>query len=438
MSYFESKALIEERGHVTEELQQLAVKVKAENRAMTPEELAHFDKLDSAQDEIRAKIESATRVEKADSFSITGDTVTTQLRAAVFGGPPEDTITVRDKDNAIRAWALTQSGNDHYMKDEYRAAAQKCGYSTDQQTKYLTLKNHGAKNVDQYRAGMKVSDDTMGGHATDDSVVQGIEEALLYHGGIRSVAKILRTENGNPIHWPTIDDTTNSGGLVTELTDVTSTDITLGRKTLNSYTYRTAIFPVSVELMLDSSIPIGAFIGEALGTRLARIQNTAFTTANGSSKPQGIIPAATVGVSADATSEVSYAELVDLYHSVDVAYRNNPSCGFMMSDDMLAYLKKLVDTTGRPLWQPGLVVGAADSILGKPYVVNSDMDDVDSTLQPIIFGDFSKFIIRDVADVQIMVLKERYAEKLAVAFMAFYRGDSELMQDKAVKTLQLA
>ena len=58
---------------------------------------------------------------------------------------------------------------------------------------------------------------------------------------------------------------------------------------------------VSVELLQDASFDLSAYLGKALGTRVARIKNTHFTTGDNSSKPQGF----TVGGSSGGSSDFS-------------------------------------------------------------------------------------------------------------------------------------
>ncbi len=99
----------------------------------------------------------------------------------------------------------------------------------------------------------------------------------------------------------------------------------------------------------------------------------------------------------------------------------------MMNDNSLSKIKLLTDSQGRPLWIPGLVNGAPDTLLGSPYVINQDMATMTISAKSILFGDFSKYLIRDVRDVTLLRLDERYAEFLQVAFLAFMRTDGDLL-----------
>jgi len=99
----------------------------------------------------------------------------------------------------------------------------------------------------------------------------------------------------------------------------------------------------------------------------------------------------------------------------------------MMNDNSISKIKLMTDSQGRPLWLPGLVDRAPDTILGSPYVINQDMATMTISAKSILFGDFSKYIIRDVRDFTLIRMDERYAEFLSVAFLAFIRTDGDLL-----------
>jgi HK97 family phage major capsid protein len=99
----------------------------------------------------------------------------------------------------------------------------------------------------------------------------------------------------------------------------------------------------------------------------------------------------------------------------------------MMNDNSISKIKLLVDSQARPLWLPGLVDRAPDTILGSPYVINQDMASMTISAKSILFGDFSKYWIRDVRDFTLLRLDERFAEFLQVAFLAFARTDGDLL-----------
>jgi HK97 family phage major capsid protein len=120
--------------------------------------------------------------------------------------------------------------------------------------------------------------------------------------------------------------------------------------------------------------------------------------------------------------------LVAIQHSVDPAYRTNAA--WMFSDSMLAQIKQMVDaSTGRPIWLPSMVGGQPDTILGDPYVINQSMAAAagSGAGKSLAYGDLSKYLIRDVRDITLLRLDERFADYHQVAFLAFSRHDGDLL-----------
>ncbi|MCA3248783.1 MAG: phage major capsid protein, partial [Azospirillum sp.] len=115
--------------------------------------------------------------------------------------------------------------------------------------------------------------------------------------------------------------------------------------------------------------------------------------------------------------------------SVDEAYQQNARWMFHQSTRRM--LKQLVDTAGRPLWQPGVSAGLGqsepDTILGKPYTINNQMAVMAANARSILYGDFSKYYVRVVRDMQMRRLDERYADNLQVGFFAFGRWGGNLV-----------
>ena len=111
---------------------------------------------------------------------------------------------------------------------------------------------------------------------------------------------------------------------------------------------------------------------------------------------------------------------------------------FMFHDLTLAELKKLKDGQNRPLWLPGIAADQPDNILNRPYVINQDIATMAANAKSVLFGDFSKFIIRDVMAVQLFRMTDsKYTENGQVGFLAFMRSGGRLVDvGGAVKAYQ--
>lgn len=260
---------------------------------------------------------------------------------------------------------------------------------------------------------------------------QDIEESLLAFGGMREVSTVIRTGHGNAFIMPTMDDTGNMADAeVGEATTTSSsTDPTLSSLTLNAYTYR-SLEKVSREMLQDLSFDITKWVNSGLSIRLARRLNQRFTTGDGSSKPNGIATATSSAGTMGSGTSVTITDLTTLEHAVDPSQRRKAR--WMFHDQMLRNLKRMADTTGQPIWQPGVQVRGPDTIYGYPFTVNQDVAQPSTAGGKVIyFGDFSKYIVRDVvgdvAGPVIIRLNELYAAAGQVGFFLFSRHDGDLL-----------
>jgi HK97 family phage major capsid protein len=139
---------------------------------------------------------------------------------------------------------------------------------------------------------------------------------------------------------------------------------------------------------------------------------------------------------AAAAANISFDDLIELQHSIDPAYRSDPTCRWMFHDSTLKRLRKLKDLEGRYIWQPADArAGAPAVILDHPYVINQDMPQVGVSAKSVLFGAFNRYIVRRVQEVAIKRADQRYVEFDQVGFLAFARFDGELLDNAAVKHL---
>lgn len=274
-----------------------------------------------------------------------------------------------------------------------------------------------------------VGTNTAGGYTVAPEFYGTLTEAQKAFGGMRTpgAATVIRTATGATLPMPTENDTAQAGELVGEGVAVTNGDDTFGIVNIGAYKYSSKAVLVSLELLQDSAFDINSLIARKLGIRIARGQNAHFTVGTGTSQPKGIVTASTLGKTgvAGQTTSVIYDDLVDLQHSVDPAYRVNAK--WMMADSSLKVIKKLKDSQGHPLWAPGIAVKEPDTILGQGYVINQDMPAMAANAKSILYGDIPSYFVRDVMEVVVLRLVERYAELGQVGFIAFARADGNLL-----------
>lgn len=278
---------------------------------------------------------------------------------------------------------------------------------------------------------------TLGGYTVDTQTLAVVEKALKDYSGIFQAAFIRRTDKGNPLLIPTEDDTATEANQIDEAASITVQDLTYGQKPLDAYKYASQM-KISWELMQDSLFDMDNEIRTAMVPRFGRKLNSSCTTGTGTAQPNGVVTASTLGKTAASATAITFAEVIDLKHSVDPAYRMSMSSGFMFHDNVLAALKKLSigSSDARPLWQPSVREGEPDTIDGSRYWINQAMDDtINASSKLILYGDFSKYHIRMVQELLIIRLNERYAENGLVGFIGHMRWDGECVNTAAIKHL---
>lgn len=406
------KQLREKRQNVWSQMQEiLAVAERDGNRELTAEERSKWDAADAELTGLTGDIERAERASKLD---------------AEFRKIDDQRVVV--------------------TPDGERANGQETG---KYERAFAGWLRHGMERLDaeqrdllqaNFRA-QAVGTGSAGGYTVPQGFWAKVTETMKYFGGMLDVAEVIDTTTGEALPWPTNDDTSNTGALLAENTQISEQDLTFGQKNLGAYTYTSKLIRVSLQLLRDTGIDVESFIARKVGQRLGRIYNTHLTTGTGSSQPQGVITGASTGKTTAGATAITYDELVDLIHSVDVAYRSAGNCRFMFNDLVAAYVRKIRDDSGgsglgRPIWEPNVQVGQPSLLLGYPVSINNDMDStVAATKKTMLFGDIrSMYVARRVGAGQVMRLTERYADYLQVGFFGF--GDLDgLVQDASAAKL---
>lgn len=293
-----------------------------------------------------------------------------------------------------------------------------------------------AEEWQQVRATMSTTTGSEGGFTVDSAVANTVLDALKAFGGMRAVSTVIATSGIGAMSFPTSNGTAEVGEIVAENQAATDADVSFGTIGLPVYKYSSKVVTVPFELLQDSSVDIEAFVRNRLTERLGRITNAHFTTGTGSAQPNGVVTAATVGVTAaNSTSQVTavtYDSLVDLQHSVDPAYRALGRARWMFNDSTMKAIRKIKDGSSRPIFVPGYdqgsPQGSPDTLLGAPITINQDVASMAASARSILFGDFSFYYVRDVMSMEMFRFTDSaFTKKGQVGFLAWLRSGGNLV-----------
>jgi len=209
--------------------------------------------------------------------------------------------------------------------------------------------------------------------------------------------------------------------------------------------------PAASQMMLDdAAFDIESWLANEIAIEFARAEGAAFVNGTGTNQPEGFLSAAnsTAEDGARAFGALQYigsgdasgfddapeAKLIDLIHSLKAGHRQGAT--FVMNSSTLAMVRKLKTSDGAFLWQPGLVEGQPDRLLGYPVLEAEDMPGIASGAFPIAFGNFRQgYLITEHSSTR--VLRDPFSNKPFVHFYATKRVGGQVLDSNAIKLLKI-
>jgi len=201
-------------------------------------------------------------------------------------------------------------------------------------------------------------------------------------------------------------------------------------------------------LLDDSAVDIDQWIAEEVQIAFAEQEGTAFVIGDGLNKPRGFmdynkvenglwswgnIGYTVTGASGGFAASNPGDNLVDLVYSVKSGYRANAH--MVMNRATQAEIRKLKDSNGDYLWQPGIQAGAPATLLNIAIAESEDMPDIAVDSFAIAYGDFNRgYLIVD--RIGVRVLRDPYSSKPYVLFYTTKRVGGGVQNFEAIKLLK--
>ena len=321
-------------------------------------------------------------------------------------------------------------------------------------------RNGGSPFVDSYlRKGLESgvelkalagTTDSAGGYAVPEEIDSEIGRLLTAISPIRAIANVVRvgtsgyrklvTAGGTPSGW--VSET--AGRPETGTPSFIEVAPPFGELYAN---------PAASQAMLDdTAFDVEAWLASEIATEFARAEGSAFVSGNGVNRPKGFLsnptstqgdgsrPFGTLQVLTTGTAGGFPAnhpgdKLIDLVQTLRPPYRQGAA--FVMNSATASIIRKFKTSTGGFLWQPSLVAGQPDTLLGYPVVEAEDMPDVGPDSLSVAFGNFRVgYLIAERTETQI--LRDPYTNKPFVHFYATRRVGGQVANSEAIKLLKFA
>lgn len=287
-----------------------------------------------------------------------------------------------------------------------------------------------------------------GGYAVPRQIDAMIASELTEISPIRALAQVVQTGSAGYRKLVTTGGT--ASGWVSETAGRPETDAPSFAE-IAPPTGELYANPAASQAMLDDAgFDLEGWLASEIAMEFARAEGAAFVGGSGVNQPMGFLssPVSTaedavrafgtlqyVG-SGDASGLGTAAEiaLIDLVHTMKAGHRQGAS--FVMNSATLAEIRKLKTDDGAFLWQPGLVYGQPDRLLGYPVVEAEDMPDIAAGEYPIAFGNFRHgYLIAERSATQ--VLRDPFTNKPFVHFYATKRVGGQVLDSDAIKLLKI-
>ena len=311
----------------------------------------------------------------------------------------------------------------------------KTGRASDAYKKafWAQARTKGGMLTAEIRNALQEGVDSEGGYLVPDEFEQTLVQSLSAENVVRSLAHVITTASGS--HKIPVVATKGTAAWVDEEGTIPEGDDAFGQQLIGAHKVATMI-KVSEELLNDSAFDLEAYFRTEFARRIGNKEEEAFLTGDGSGKPMGIFNATgggQLGVTAASATAITADELIDLFYSLNSAYRKNAV--WLLNDSTMKNIRKLKDSNGQYLWQPSLTAGTPDTILNRPVYTSSYVPAIAAGAKTIAFGDFSYYWIADRQGRSFKRLNELFATTGQVGFMATQRVDGKLILSEAIKVL---
>lgn len=229
-----------------------------------------------------------------------------------------------------------------------------------------------------------------------------------------------------------VDTTTITVAWATEFQDL---DSNVGKFTniqLTGY-LAGALTLISRSLINNSQFDIVSFVVDQMAYSIRRFIEG--TLLNGSGSVEGL-STLTNSLTAGSATAITSDEVIRLKDNIKDAFQNNAI--WIMSPATRTALRLLKDEVGRYLLQDDITSPFGTVLLGKPVYVTDNMPDMSAGATAIYYGDMSGLATKFSEDMNIQVLREKYATQHAIGVVGWLEFDSKVEDAQKITKLVMA
>ena len=141
-------------------------------------------------------------------------------------------------------------------------------------------------------------------------------------------------------------------------------------------------------------------------------------------------------VTAEASNAITADEVIKLHDAIKDRYQQNAM--WIMSTQTRTALRLLKDNMGRYMLQDDISLPFGTSLLGKPVYVSDNMPEIAGGKAVIYYGDFRGLATKFNENINIQVLREKYADEHADGIIGWFEFDAKVEDEQKLAKLVMA
>lgn len=379
--------------------------------------------------EVRSALPIETRDDNNDPLAAATAAVE-ELRAAAETRHTAHETEVRGLNERIAAMETRLNRPNGGQQQEQRNEA-----ATQQRAAFINYLRRGNQTSEAEIRTLTVSDDQQAGYLAPAEVSTEMIREITEFSPIRQYATVRQT-SAPSVKYPKRTGITNAK-WEGEIEEAEESTVTFGQTEIVAKRLTTYV-PISNSLLMGSDGTAEAEVRAAFAEDFGKKESAAFIAGDGFKQPEGILTSDKVPYFANGhATNLSTDALIGLMYSLPAQYRNRGV--WLLNGTSLAVIRKLKDSQGNYLWQPALVAGQPETLLGRPVAEAIDMPDVAANAFPIAFGDIAT-AYRIVDRQALGVLSDPYTQATrAITRMHGTRWvGGGVVQPAAIKKLKMA
>ena len=157
---------------------------------------------------------------------------------------------------------------------------------------------------------------------------------------------------------------------------------------------------------------------------------------NGTQNKVSGLSTLTNGITTSSQTAITADEVVQLHDSIKDRFQNNAI--WIMSPATRTALRLLKSTTGYYLLNDDISTPFGTSLLGKPVYVSDNMPNIAAGNRVIYYGDMRGLATKFNENINIEVLRERYADEHAYGVIGWLEFDSKIIDEQQLAVMKMA